>query len=184
MIKHLFNQPVFKFFFWGIFLFIGWNLFYELFIIPYTGIDRALSINIVNIASVFLKTLGYIPEINLEDTSMVIIDIKGSYGHGVWIGEPCNGLKLFSLFTIFIIAYPGNWKRKLVFIPIGILLIHLINSLRVAILAIIAKDSPETLDFNHNYTFTIIVYSFIFLLWYMWSTKFSKKTVIETSSKV
>jgi hypothetical protein len=29
------------------------------------------------------------------------------------------------------------------------------------------------LSFNHDYTFTLIVYSFVFLLWWIWVNKFS-----------
>ena len=32
---------------------------------------------------------------------------------------------------------------------------------------------PELLDFNHDYTFTIIVYAFVFMLWYIWIQRFS-----------
>jgi hypothetical protein len=43
----------------------------------------------------------------------------------------------------------------------------------VAALAIIVDINPEWLDFNHDYTFTILVYAAVFALWYLWIEKFS-----------
>lgn len=91
----------------------------------------------------------------------------------VGIGNPCNGLELFALFAGFIICFPGNVKTKLWFIPIGIIIIHFVNVLRAVALAFIQFKAPEYLDFNHHYTFTVIVYSIIFLLWMAWVNRIS-----------
>ena len=102
---------------------------------------------------------------------MRIVGIDGTLG--VWIGDPCNGFSLFALFLIFMITYPGPWKQKLWYIPLGLLAIHLVNVLRIVALTIILDNNSEWLDFNHNYTFNIIVYSFVFFLWYIWAKKFA-----------
>jgi exosortase family protein XrtF len=94
--------------------------------------------------------------------------------HGLWIGDPCNGITLFALFTGFVIAYPGPVKRKIWFIPLGLFAIHIVNILRIVALAFITLYAPSYLEFNHTYTFTIIVYSFVFFLWMLWANKFSK----------
>jgi exosortase family protein XrtF len=98
--------------------------------------------------------------------------IDGS--HGVWVGDPCNGLTLFALFTGFVLAFPGPVVRKLWFIPVGIITIHILNVLRVTCLAIIQYYTPQYLEFNHTYTFTILVYSYVFVLWYVWAARLSK----------
>ena len=49
------------------------------------------------------------------------------FSHGVWIGEPCNGIKIFGLFTIFIISFKGKWSKKIWFIPLGILCLHFLK---------------------------------------------------------
>jgi len=76
---------------------------------------------------------------------------------------------------VFVLAYPGHQKNKLWFVPLGILLIHILNIIRVISLAIIAYYSPYSLSFNHTYTFTFFVYAFIFLLWMVWVNKFAQK---------
>src|SRR5690606_9841133 len=84
---------------------------------------------------------------------------------GVVIGNPCDGLSLFILFSAFLIVFEGKWWFKAIFIIVGIVLIHFLNVVRVIALAVIVKYSPESLDFHHSYTFTLFVYLCIFLLW-------------------
>ena len=95
------------------------------------------------------------------------------FNHGVWIGEPCNGVKIFGLFTIFIISFNGSWTNKLWYIPLGILILHLFNIVRISILTYISAVDPFILDFNHNITFQLITYSAMLGLWYIWILKFS-----------
>jgi exosortase family protein XrtF len=95
--------------------------------------------------------------------------------HGVWIGEPCNGIKIFGLFSIFIISFKGELKRKILYISFGILVLHLLNILRISILTYISAINPFLLDFNHNVTFQLIIYGAMLCLWYIWITKFSLK---------
>ena len=102
------------------------------------------------------------------------------YSHGVWIGEPCNGIKVFGLFTIFIISFKGKVIDKLWFIPIGILILHCINVIRVAILTYISATNPYILDFNHNITFQLIVYVSMLTLWYWWIVQYSKINEAKT----
>ena len=106
---------------------------------------------------------------------MVVAKIIGyQYSHGVWIGEPCNGIKVFGLFAIFILSFKGDLIKKLIFIPIGILIIHFLNIIRIALLTYISAVNPFILDFNHNITFQLIIYGSMLALWYLWIIKFSK----------
>ena len=92
---------------------------------------------------------------------------------GVEIGAPCDGLSLFALFAIFIAFFPGPLKRKLWYIPIGVLFLHFVNIFRVISLAVIQSKFPDWLSFNHDYTFTVLVYGVVFGLWYVWATYFA-----------
>lgn len=169
----LFRNPVVKFLAIALATYLAWYLLYDLVIKPYTPIDNILSLHLRDISASVLEMFGY--EIGLEETNdMVILYIDGS--HGVWIGDPCNGLNLWVIFAIFVLAFPGPVKKKAWFIPLGLFLIHLANIIRVTWLTIISRDSPELLDFNHNYTFTIAVYGIVFVLWYWWAKKLSGLT--------
>lgn len=136
-----------------------------------THYDQRFITLILESADLVLRLLGYKTFKVLQDRDMQVLGIDGS--NGVWVGSNCNAISLFSLFSVFILAYPGPWKHKLWYIPAGILAIHLINILRVVALAIIAKWDYTWLDFNHTYTFTILVYGFIFGLWMLWVNRFS-----------
>jgi len=148
-------------------------LLYQFIVKRYTFYDQKFIGLIIESADFLLKFIGYKTFKVLQDRDMQVIGIDGS--NGVWIGSNCNAITLFTLFSVFVVAYPGSQKNKLWFIPAGILAIHLLNVLRVAALAMIADSYPQYLNFNHTYTFTFLVYSFIFFLWILWVNKFSIK---------
>lgn len=138
------------------------------------GIEKTVSILLAKSSNMFVSLFGYTPTLDTT-TDYVVTSIEGVYyTHGVWIGEPCNGIKVFGLFAIFIIAFPGPIKKKLWFIPLGIFIIQTANSIRIAVLTIISAEKPSLLDFNHNITFQVFIYGIIFLLWYWWVNKYSK----------
>jgi len=153
-------------------------LIYQFIVKKYTYYDQDFIGGIIRAANVILKLMGYKTYTILQDIDFQVIGIDGS--NGVWIGSNCNAITLFTLFSVFIIAYPGYQKGKLWYIPAGILCIHILNILRVVALVLIAYYLPPGyLTFNHTYTFTFIVYAFIFLLWMIWINKFSNKKSVE-----
>jgi exosortase family protein XrtF len=117
----------------------------------------------------------------LQDQDYQVLGIDGS--NGVWVGSNCNAITLFSLFSVFIFAYPGAQKNKIWFIPVGILVIHFLNLLRVTALVVIDKFAPNYLDFNHTYTFTFLIYAVIFSLWMIWVNKFSKHGIAQVKNE-
>lgn len=165
------KHPAVRFLLNGVFLYGIWLLHYYLFIKKFTNWDYNLNYSIVYLAHEFFNLFGQTTVIEIESDHIILMtdSFKNS---GVWVGDECNGFKLFSIFSIFIIAYPGPWKTKVWFILMGIAIIHLANVLRVMALLLIYENYPTALDFNHLYTFTILVYSIIFILWWIWSKKY------------
>ena len=148
-------------------LYILWFCFYEFYLVK---------------QAVFLNDLIEV-ETNLSSKILSIMPVKDNFeavGNRIFcngtrllrVGDECSGLVLFVLFSGFIICYPGSWKHKLWFIPLGVLLIFFINLLRMAILSINFKYFHSSFAFNHHVTFTYTVYLFIFLLWIVWVNKF------------
>lgn len=151
--------------------YIAWYLVYALVVHPWGVLDHWLIDRIIDTAGTMLRALGYvlIPEPgNVEQ--LRTIGVEG--GHLLWIGDPCDGLGLMAVYLIFIAAYPGPWRHKAWFAVLGVISIHLINSLRVAALCIVVSIDYEWLNFNHDYTFYVIVYGWVFLLWYIWARRF------------
>jgi exosortase family protein XrtF len=172
MLREFKNNPYFRFTFFAILLYVFWYVIYEVWLHP-TGLwDRYIINNLVYLSDGLLNILGYatLPEAD-PGGSIRTVAIDGT--SGVWIGDPCNGFSLFALFIIFMLTYPGPWKQKWWFTLAGIVIIHFVNVLRITALAIIVKVNPDWLYFNHNYTFTIVVYSFVFLLWWIWAKKYA-----------
>ena len=181
-VKKLFENPFIKFILIFSGLAILWfSLYHNIYNLDklfssdanQVDIQKNISVGLAKYANVFVSLFGYDPTLD-SSTELVITSIKGTFfNHGVWIGEPCNGVKIFGLFALFILAFPGSWKKKLWFIPLGIFFVHTANAIRIAALTIMSAENPEAIDFNHNITFQVIVYGLIFILWYWWVQKLS-----------
>ena len=169
------NKQLFKFIVTSAILYISWETVYQFWIHPTQTIELLLVGNIAWLSESILTMLGYglIPTVFLDE-NVRTLGIDGS--HGVFIADSCAGLPLLALFAGFIVAYPGPISKKLWFITLGLFTVHLINVVRIVALCMLAYHSPEMLDFNHHYTFTLIVYAYIFLLWVIWVNKFGTVT--------
>lgn len=167
------NSKTGRFFLLSSSLYILWFVLYEFYIKPKTLLDEKLITSIIFTTKKALELFSYKVYYVLDDLEHQMIGVDGA--HPVWIGGPCDGVAIMAIFIIFVGAYPGNQFHKLWFIPLGLFFIHVLNIIRVASLAAINLHAPEYLDFNHTYTFTFIVYGFIFLLWMLWVNKFSKR---------
>ncbi len=150
----------------GIVLYLIWFLLYDNWLLKDGLVDHFLIEHLVYMTDFILSLFGY-ETFKYADA----IGIDGT--HGVLIGTPCNGLTVFAVFIGFILLFPGKIKHKLIFIPIGLIIIHVLNILRLVGLAIIVLHSPDSLEFNHKYTFTILIYSTVFLLWMLWIKKYA-----------
>ena len=149
-------------------LYLLWYFIYEQWMEKVGRLDNFIIDSLIVTTNKILLLMGYATFV-YEHT----FGIDGS--NGVFIGTPCNGVELMALFSGFVLIFKGSWKNKIWYIPSGILIIHGLNILRVLALAIIAKLAPEMLDFNHKYTFTLILYLFVFLGWVLWVKKFAFK---------
>lgn len=168
--KKLLENKIIRFLILAGGLYVLWLLLYYFLIKTQTNWDFYLNYNICYLSDVLLNLFGVETYIDIESDHVVLFMDGGNY-RGIWVGDECNGFKLFSIFAIFIIAFPGNIKKKAWFIPLGLVIVHLANIIRVAGLVLINNFYPKFLDFNHLYTFTVFVYGIIFLLWYWFAKK-------------
>ena len=127
-----------------------------------------------HISAWILELAGYKTELNIGYMSCKA-SISVENHRGVCIGNGCSGLELFVLFFGFIFLMRGRLVDKLWFVPLGFIGILLLNVIRIVSLILIQVYKPEYLDFNHKYTFVIIVYGAIFGLWLLWVNKFSRR---------
>jgi exosortase family protein XrtF len=163
------SQPdVFRFLVLGFGGYIIWHLSYETYLKPATLLDEYITENLIVVTEGLLDAVGYEPVAFFQENDGLFRNRVGIRGaQGVFVGPSCDGVVLFALFTIFILSFPGRWTRKLWFIPVGIIAIHAANIFRIiSLLMIQLYLGEEALKFNHDYTFTVFVYSIIFALWY------------------
>jgi len=96
----------------------------------------------------------------------IAVDYKGS--SAVSLYEGCNGMAVMILFFAFVFAYKGRGKDLAWFVPFGLVVIHLFNLARLAILIQLAHESSAMFHFMHKYLFSLIIYGAVFGLWLLW----------------
>lgn len=161
------NKSIIIFLLKAIGLYLLWFLIYDLWIKRVGYIDILIVDNIVYFAAEILEGLGYM--INVNHHKLGIHDGVAN----VFVGTGCNGLEMIALFAGFILIFSGSWKNKIWFIPLGIIILHFLNIIRVISLIFIGRYSLESLNFNHHYTFAIIMYCIVFGGWMIWVKYFS-----------
>jgi len=87
--------------------------------------------------------------------------------------EGCNAVSVMILFTAFIIAFSSTFKKTALFILAGIAIIHLLNVIRIALLAFGFYYYPDYKTVLHDIIFPLFIYGVVFLLWIIWVQKFS-----------
>jgi exosortase family protein XrtF len=94
----------------------------------------------------------------------------------VAVYEGCNGLNVMIIFVAFIFSFGPVEKKMIWYIPLGMLIIHFSNVLRIGGLFLITLNRPDWLYFTHKYLFTAFIYAIVFLLWIFW-LKLTKKKI-------
>lgn len=101
----------------------------------------------------------------------------------LWL--PCLGISLMYVYTSLILAYPNPWKKKLVYIVSGILVIQVLNILRLwGLLFLIAHthttqtryENLPWLAVNHETIFNYGVIFLIFLMFVFFARRSTKGT--------
>ncbi|NMM48032.1 exosortase family protein XrtF [Marinigracilibium pacificum] len=82
--------------------------------------------------------------------------------------EGCNGINVFIVFLCFVLSFRPSQKEWLWFIPLGLIIIHLFNLIRIGLLFYIAQYFPSKMAFMHKFGFTAIIYIVVFALWWWW----------------
>lgn len=173
MIRSFLQKPIIRFLVTVFVLYIFWYLIYDLWLHPNQSLDLMVVDFTIYLSKFLLETAGYTVFTGAER----VIGIDGS--GGLWIGDNCDGIALFALFSVFIIAYKGKIKTKIIYIFLGILSIQLLNVLRVTGLAILDTHSRSWTEFNHTYTFNILIYGYIFFLWMLWVNKYADEKPVN-----
>ncbi|HTF82240.1 MAG TPA: hypothetical protein VL947_10955 [Cytophagales bacterium] len=176
------KHPVLKLFLYIILLYVAWYVFYQFVLIPGGSFDFWLtrqvtshSISLLNLLSVehFSMFVNPYGKCSILRDNLKVISVN----------HACNGQVLYPVFISFIVVTGGHWLNKITMALLGSLVIYISNLIRVISLVYVKISYPQYLDFNHKYTFVILVYSVIFLLWVYWANMFSKYKIFNHASK-
>ena len=97
-----------------------WFVAYDLWLLPDGRLDRALSLGVA-------RATGALVSLSGEPAQILGQRVRWG-GGGVYIDHTCNGLAALSLFVGFVLAYPGAWARRLLFVPAGLAVIAAANA--------------------------------------------------------
>lgn len=138
-----------------------WFVAYDLWLLPDGRLDAALSAFVASVTGGLLSVFS--------DAAAVDGRTVWLQGHGISIVNGCNGLSALSLFVGFVVAYPGAWARRALFIPLGIAVLVLANVLRCVSLLIVLIHRPDIFDAVHFGHAMLVFYAVIFGLWVLWA---------------
>ncbi len=128
-----------------------------------------MATHVANVTAHILKWLGY--QFTLTNNTIIYSSNVGV--HIVWA---CSGLKQAYIFTCIIGFYRGSLRNKVWFIPIGLLVVYIVNVIRITAIAALIKDHPDWFYHLHEHLFKYLFYAIIFGMWVIWEEKFSKKS--------
>ncbi len=114
-----------------------------------------------------LDGFGYSPILRMDEIGKsMLLTIDNKYT--VSIVEGCNSVSVIILFVAFVIAFAEKFKKTVLFLFAGAVLIYVVNILRIAILAVALYKHPDYENILHSVIFPGIIYSMVFVLWMIW----------------
>lgn len=154
------------------FHFLWWDLGLKKFLLEYTAFGELESFMAYQ---VFLPSSWIDQHILGYDIKTLNTTIYFSNNGYINVNGSCSGLKQFYQWIFLMILFPGPWKKKLWFIPLGLLIIHFTNILRIVILSIILMNWPDYWTISHDWILRPFFYVVIFGMWVVWEEKFRLK---------
>jgi len=141
------------------------------FIIGFVPLQKVFDINgfytrgIVGITSWILGLAGIAATCQGSVISLPSIALDVKFG--------CNGLEAVMIYSVAVIAFPAPWKKKLLAILAGLVVIQVINVLRIAGLAYAGIHYRAVFEYMHIYIaqgMMIAVSFFAFLVYLHYAT--------------
>ena len=166
------------FLFRALILFISWTLLFNGYIKPHTNINKYLTLAVAHGTSFASSFLGYETKVTSESKMEKDIPVLEALIHlnnepAALVADACNGLELFVLFIGFLVCFPGSTLPKLLFSITGVAILFFVNILRELALSLNYLHFRSSFDFNHKYTYAIVVYLVVFLMWRFWMNNYS-----------
>ena len=163
---------LYLFFYYGTLLIIGLSSpggFYNQLFHDYFNFVSWLKISLIKGATVIANIFGYTTK---EEPGFLLHVVNG---RGVIIAYDCVGYGVMSFWAAFIIASSLSFKKKLVWLFGGLLLLWLINVCRIGLfLVALNKGWDMPLGLDHHAWFNIFAYTAILFLMFLFDKSLRK----------
>ncbi|SDE37380.1 exosortase family protein XrtF [Ulvibacter litoralis] len=129
-------------------------------------------------STAILSGFGYPAAIYPHDSKpQMVLYLNNEYMAS--IVEGCNSLSIIVLFIAFVVAFAQRFKKTILFLLAGSVLIYAVNIVRIVILVVALHAYPEYEKLLHGVVFPGIIYGMVFLLWMLWIKKLDPITEAE-----
>jgi exosortase H (IPTLxxWG-CTERM-specific) len=142
------------------YLFLSWRPIDEGIVSPFTR-------GIANVAAALLR-LGD-PAVAARGTALT----SGAFA--VEVKNGCNGVEATLLLVSAVLAFPAAWRKRVIGIVAGIVLIQAVNMIRVVSLFILARDFPKWFDTFHVTIWQSVMFLLAIGFFILWSSKFGAR---------
>ena len=127
--------------------------------------------NVIDLNGLYTKAIIFITA-KILDIMGILCTCQGSVitisGISLDVKFGCNGLEAVMIYTVGIISFPATWKKKLLGIVAGFIVIQIINIIRIVTLAYSCIYFKTLFEYIHIYIaqgMMIAVALGIYLLW-------------------
>lgn len=169
------------------------NLFWKYNILGDEGFSLTSKVSFwgLDISAPFSWMAKHVAEISVSILNFIGSDVilrpanifTHTTGYSVQIVWACTGLKQMYIFFCIIAFYRGPWLKKLWYIPLGLLVVHLFNIFRITFIIGIVEQHPDWFHFLHIVAFKYAFYLVIFLMWVLWEEKIAGKAIKKNTPK-
>ena len=117
---------------------------------------------------------------NIETVKEAGFALRIQHGRGIVIAMSCVGFGVDSFWIALVAANRGTFRRKIIWISCGLLILWIINVTRITLLLLaLNKGWPMPLGLDHHTWFNIAAYAMIFLLIWLYD-KTSKNKILKS----
>lgn len=113
-------------------------------------------------------------DILTKDQTIIFMNHENWYSR-VTVAPECTSLKQWLHWLFLMLIFPGPWKHKAWYIPLGLVIVEFINVMRVVGISLFLIRFPHDFELAHEYIFKTMFYVIIFLMWVVWVECFLHK---------
>jgi len=97
-------------------------------------------------------------------------------GFGVSIEPGCNGVEAFVVLCAAMVAFPADWKHKLIGLGAGFVAIQVLNVLRVISLFYLGQWNMDVFNFAHTDLWQALIMLDLLAVWLIWMRALAPKS--------